>query len=126
MWYYAPDGRDYCLLGSDGREKYGMFLIEDGISGLVGESEDSTSNPALFTGQRFYGLSTKAMTGTLTICISPSERKDIDKVMKDFRSAWSRKHSGVLTLIDTDSEGVFRTNVRLRSSISAPKIHPRR
>ena len=124
MWYYSPDGKDYCLTGNKDLRYDNMFLMENGIDGLVGEAEDSISNPALFTGQRFYGLKTNAMTGELKVLIYPEDGTPIDKVYKEFRSSWSRSQYGTLTIVDTDSEGVLRLKVRLRNNMSAPTVHP--
>lgn len=118
--YISPEGKEW---GLSTESHQGVFLIEGGLDGLVGSSGDSVTTSTLLTGQRFHGVHTEPMTGSLTCQIAPLSGDKVSDVMRRFRGAWSRHVPGTL-IIEDDDLGIFRANVRLSESIAAPFKQP--
>lgn len=94
----------------------GVFIKENSLDDLCGDSEDVSTSPTGAPGQQFDGLNVKAMTGTLGCWVQEWEGDSLDEVSANFRSSWSRTQPGTLRAVSHTLGGVF-TQVRLAKSM---------
>lgn len=112
--FYVPPGGGKVDLTPEGD---GVFLLPEGVTGLVGQADDTVVSSVLFPGQVFESLVTRPMTGELRFGVR-GRRGDLQGLWSDFSRLWSRRREG--RLIVSSPVGSVSTGVRLSAGISPP------
>lgn len=103
-------------------DSQGVFLLEGGINGLVGETEDI--NVRKFSGSQTYVSShATPMEGSLQVHIFGIEGKSVQEVYREWRGSWSHREYGTIN-ISFDDTGTVSCRVRLSKTIEHPVEQP--
>lgn len=120
--YVSFDGHVWPLHGQ-GR-KHGVIVLEDGVSGLVGEASDSVVEPVGRAGQLFDGIEVKAVEGELK-CVLVPRGETVGELFSRWRAAWSRRKYGVLRVRQRSlGTSVWSLRVRLQEIMDLPEVDP--
>lgn len=103
-------------------DSQGVFLLECGINGLVGETEDV--NVRKFSGSQTYVSShATPMEGYLQVHIFGVDGKSVQEVYREWRGSWSNREYGTLNIHFNDT-GTVSCRVRLSKTIEHPVEQP--
>lgn len=120
MSYISPDGEVFSLMDTTHE---GVFVIEGGFHGLVGDSDDLVTSNVVSPGQVSHGISIKPTTGSLEVALFPQNGDTMDNLFSRIKNAFSRTREGTLILSDEDGIGQRTLPVRLSASIDPPSYN---
>lgn len=118
--YLSPHGREWRLIGP---EHDGVWVVDGGITGLVGSGEDSASTLPGVPGHRVEAVEVPPVDGALTVRAGDGAG-GVPETFSRFRSDWSFRVPGRLVLSGDDGAGPVWARARLAGPIAAPAHHP--
>lgn len=120
--YVDFEGRVWPLHGRGRR--HGVIVLEDGVSGLVGEAKDSVVEPVGAPGQLFDSVEVQAVEGELK-CILVPHGETVGELFSRWRAAWSRRKCGTLQIRQRDlGASTWSLQVRLAEGMDLPEVDP--